>query len=303
MSKKLALKWHDSQSNWSNSLSSLRNDTEFADVTLISEDKVKFSAHKVLLASCSSMFKFILEGHNNSIPLLYFGGVSSEDLGFILDYIYFGEINIFQEQLDSFLETAKKLDINGLMKSIENETNNEKYMNQKEPIKNYESEESQTLDDDAPVIPIKRQYKKINDATKIDVSYMTPHEIDEKKKELFISDGRRFSCTECEYVTKERGNMNKHIEKHLIHVAKIDVSSMTSEEFDEKRKELWHKFDGMFYCTECDYVTKDKSNLKKHIKKHFVGLLYSCNHCNLDFSLFGALRYHKRIVHKKNLGI
>ena len=118
MSKKLALKWHDSQSNWSNSLSSLRNDTEFADVTLISEDKVKFSAHKVLLASCSSMFKFILEGHNNSIPLLYFGGVSSEDLGFILDYIYFGEINIFQEQLDSFLETAKKLDINGLMKSM-----------------------------------------------------------------------------------------------------------------------------------------------------------------------------------------
>ena len=201
MSKKFALKWPDSQSTWRNSLSTLRNDTEFADVTLISEDKIKFSAHKVLLASCSSMLKFILEGHNNSIPLLYLGGVSSEDLGFILDYIYFGEINIFQEQLDSFLETAKKLDIDGLMESIEHE----KYMNQKVPIKNYESEESQTLDDDAPVIPIKRQYKKSSDAAKIDVSYMTPHEIDEKKKELCISDGRRFSCTECEYVTKERG--------------------------------------------------------------------------------------------------
>ena len=160
MSKKFALKWPDSQSTWRNSLSTLRNDTEFADVTLISEDKIKFSAHKVLLASCSSMLKFILEGHNNSIPLLYLGGVSSEDLGFILDYIYFGEINIFQEQLDSFLETAKKLDIDGLMESIEHETNNEKYMDQKVPIKNYESEESQTLDDDAPVIPIKRKYKK-----------------------------------------------------------------------------------------------------------------------------------------------
>ena len=65
---------------------------------------------------------------------------------------------------------------------------------------------------------------------------------------------------------------NKHTEKHLTHVAKIDVSSMTFEEIDEKRKELWHKFDGMFFCTECDYSTKDKSNLKKHIKKHFVQL-------------------------------
>ena len=55
MSKKFALKWPDSQSTWRNSLSTLRNDTEFADVTLISEDKIKFSAHKVLPAACSSI--------------------------------------------------------------------------------------------------------------------------------------------------------------------------------------------------------------------------------------------------------
>ena len=102
MSEKFSLKWNDFQSNWNQSLSKLRNETEFADVTLISEDKVKFLAHKVLLSSCSNVFKMILKENINANPLLYLGGVSAVNLGFLLDYIYHGEVNLFQEQLDSF---------------------------------------------------------------------------------------------------------------------------------------------------------------------------------------------------------
>ena len=300
MSQKFALKSQDHLSNWSHSLSKLRNDKEFTDVTLISEDKVKFSAHKVLLSSCSSMFKFILEGHNNAIPLLYLGGVSSENLKFILDYMYYGEINLFQEQLDSFLESAKKIEIDGLTENIEHKTNNEKYLYQKVLIK---SEESQILDDDATVIR-KRQYMKSNDAAKIDVSSLTSEEIVEKRKEFCISGGGMFSCTECEYVSKARSNMNKHIDTHFVgHYmkacddTKIDVSSLTSEEVVEKRKELCQKVDGMFFCTECEHSTKDRSNINKHIDRHFVGLVYSCNSCNLEFSLPSGLRNHKISIH------
>ena len=87
MSEKFCLKWNDYQSNWIRSLSELRNDNDFTDVTLISDDKVKFSAHKVLLSSCSNMFKFILKNHIQANSLLFLGGVSSVNLGFILDYI------------------------------------------------------------------------------------------------------------------------------------------------------------------------------------------------------------------------
>ena len=106
MSEKFCLKWNDYQSNWNRSLSELRNDNDFADVTLISDDKVKFSAHKILLSSCSNMFKFIIKENTNAKTLLYLGGVSSRNLEFILDYIYYGEVNIYQEHLDSFLESA-----------------------------------------------------------------------------------------------------------------------------------------------------------------------------------------------------
>ena len=125
MSEKFSLKWNDYQPNWRKSLSELRNQTDLSDVTLISDDKVKFSAHKIILSSCSNMFKFIFKDNNQANPLLYLGAVSSVNLGFILDYIYHGEVSLFQEQLDSFLESAQKLEIEGLLGGNEEDLNEE----------------------------------------------------------------------------------------------------------------------------------------------------------------------------------
>ena len=109
MSEKFNLKWNDYSSNWNTSLLKLRENNAFADVTLITDDKVKFSAHRILLSPCSNVFDFILKDSNQESPLLFLSGVNSTNLGFILDYIYKGEVNMYQEQLDSFLESAQKL--------------------------------------------------------------------------------------------------------------------------------------------------------------------------------------------------
>ena len=115
MSEKFCLKWNDYQSNWNKALHELRQDADLADVTLKTEDKVQFSAHKILLSSCSNLFKFIFKSNAQANPLLFFGGVNSINLGLILDYIYHGEVDVFQENLDSFLESAQKLEIEGLL--------------------------------------------------------------------------------------------------------------------------------------------------------------------------------------------
>ena len=277
MSQKFALKSHNHLSNWNNSLSKLRNDTEFTDVTLISEDKVKFSAHKVLLSSCSSVFKFILEGHNNVNPLLYLGGVSSEYLKFILDYIYYGEVILLHEHLDGFLESAKKLEIDGLMESMDHEINH-----QKEQIKYHESDHSKTLTNDAPNTP-ERQYIKVHG------DFMKQEET------IKYHESEQFQALDEDAPVIPKRQYTKSSD-----TAKIDVSSMNSEELAEKRKDLCQKIDGMFICRECEYVTKDKSNLNKHIEgQHFVGLVYKCKHCNLEFSLQNTLRHHKSIAHRK----
>ena len=52
-SEKLCLKWNDFQENLNSAFEVLRNDKDFADVTLACEDGTHIEAHKVILASSS----------------------------------------------------------------------------------------------------------------------------------------------------------------------------------------------------------------------------------------------------------
>ena len=220
MSEKFALKWNDYQSNWNSSLSQLRKDTDFADVILISDDKVKFSAHKVLLSSCSNMFRFILKENSNANSLMYLGGVSSINIGLILDYIYNGEVNLFQEQLDSFLESAQKLEIEGLIgqEGIAEETHheNELYQEKENVIPSAQTKHLAKMNDNKEVIT-RRQYRipQNNDASMIDVTTFTYEEIEEKTKELHQRIDGVWTCMVCDYTSTKRDNVRKHVEKHM----------------------------------------------------------------------------------------
>ena len=221
MSEKFSLKWNDYQSNWNKSLYHLRKDTDFADVTLISDDKVKFFAHKVLLSSCSNMFKMILKENINASPLLYLGGVSAVNLRFLLDYIYNGEVNLFQEQLDSFLESAQKLEIEGLMGqegiAEDQETSNENKLEQEEKIVYSTAETKQIvrMNDNATT---RRQYQRpsTSDVANVDVTSMTPEQIEEKMKELYQKIDGVWTCTACDYATTTNSsNIRMHVERHI----------------------------------------------------------------------------------------
>ena len=114
MSEKFSLKWNDFQSNVSRTFGLLRKEKEFFDVTLVSDDQHQVQAHKLVLSACSPYFKNILTQNQHAHPLLCLDGIKSEELQFVLDYIYQGEVQIFQEQLDRFLHIAQKLSLEGL---------------------------------------------------------------------------------------------------------------------------------------------------------------------------------------------
>ena len=56
MSEKFCLQWNDFQENINSVFGRLRNDKEFANVTLASEDGQEIEAHKVILAASSPFF-------------------------------------------------------------------------------------------------------------------------------------------------------------------------------------------------------------------------------------------------------
>ena len=115
MPEKLCLQWNDFNENITVSFGSLRIDEDFTDVTLACEDGKQVEAHKVILATSSPFFKNILKRNKHAHPLLYMSGMKSKDLLAVLDFLYFGETNVYQEDLDSFLVIAEELELKGLM--------------------------------------------------------------------------------------------------------------------------------------------------------------------------------------------
>ena len=118
MSEKLCLQWNDFQDNIKSAFGDLREDNDFADVTLACEDGEQVEAHKVILAASSPFFQRLFGRNKHPHPLIYMRGVKSGELLSILDFLYRGEANVFQDNLDSFLAIAEELQLKGLTGKI-----------------------------------------------------------------------------------------------------------------------------------------------------------------------------------------
>ena len=112
-SEKFCLRWNDFESNISSAFIELRQDKDFFDVTLACDDE-QIQAHKVVLAACSPFFRNILRRNHHQHPLLYMKGVKYSDMQGVLNFMYHGEVNIAQEELNSFLSVAEDLKVKGL---------------------------------------------------------------------------------------------------------------------------------------------------------------------------------------------
>ena len=88
MSEKLCLQWNDFNANVNKAFGNLREDNDFADVTLASEDGHQVEAHKVILAASSPFFKDMLVKKKHNHPLIYMRGVKMDTLIAMVDFLY-----------------------------------------------------------------------------------------------------------------------------------------------------------------------------------------------------------------------
>ena len=70
VSDKFCLKWNDVKENISLTFESLREDTDFTNVTLACEDGVQVEAHKVILAAASPLFLNMFKRNKHPHPLV-----------------------------------------------------------------------------------------------------------------------------------------------------------------------------------------------------------------------------------------
>jgi len=173
--EKFCLKWNDYQSNIGHAFNDLREEKDFFDVTLACEDN-QIEAHKVVLSACSPFFKTILKRNPHQHPLLYLKGVNSRDLGSLLNFMYQGQVNVAQENLNTFLTVAEEFKVKGLTqgsseknkKKLEQELN--KHSGQHKPQNSQMSSVKSSESVPKPFVSIPQLVSLDDDVKCIDVS-------------------------------------------------------------------------------------------------------------------------------------
>ena len=253
---------NDFKENINDAFVSLRKDTDFTDVTLVCEDGHQFGAHKVILASSSPFFKNLLTRNNHAKPLLYMRGVKSEDLDAIIDFLYYGEANIYQENLESFLQIAEDFKLKGL-----NEDNRYKREDNEDPP---EPTEKPT--------PLKDATKKNKGKAIFDTGYS---ELGSKKK---ISSKRAVALSKNEF----HGTM-KELDEQI--KAMLGRSDNMIKKGDRMKNGDW-KMIRAYICQVCG-KEGTMTNIEAHIEKnHIDGIIIPCNFCEKTFRSRSYLRRH-----------
>ena len=266
MSEKLCLKWNDFQDNTNTAFGSLRNDNDFADVTLACEDGQQVEAHKVILAASSPFFQTMLKRNKHPHPLIYMRGVKSEDLVAIVDFLYCGKANVYQENIDSFLPIAQELNMKGLTGNGDNT----------EPLEE---------------INVKPETNRNQPHSSSTFSKVENSPFKDKRKDLY----------EVQRISAKTTDTTIAVQNHTV----TDVNVTNIQELDENVKSMMTKSQSFIHgrradmCTICGKEGKG-NNIMDHIEaNHLDGVSIPCNYCEKTFRSRSGLRKHISLYHRK----
>ena len=244
MQEKYNLTWHTYSDHLRVMMKEMMTSGDFADVTLVCDDKRQVRAHRNVLAASSPVFKDILKIENSSV--IFLKGVEFSEMESILQFIYLGEATFYEERMNHFLEAAKSLEIKELNKEVEEAPDEEdNSIQENENLIIRDSIDEQQTTDIRKQTPVKgtRMAGIQNDKTycvECDKSYSNYSALYKHKKAFH--EGVTYNCNQCDYKSALKANLKRHIE--------------TKHEDIKK-----------FACNFCEYRCFLKTDLQRHMKK------------------------------------
>merc|ERR1719342_1049169 len=105
-------------------LNKLRTENFLTDVTLVTEDFTLIPAHKIILTAISGFFEKLFRLQENANQtLICLQSVNYLELTQIIKYIYHGEVEVPEDNLNRFLGLAERFSLKGLL--IERQVDND----------------------------------------------------------------------------------------------------------------------------------------------------------------------------------
>jgi len=336
-SEKFCLRWNDFERNISGAFRELREDKDFFDVTLACDDD-QIQAHKVILSACSPFFRTILRRNRHEHPLLYLKGVKYVDLVSVLNFMYHGEVNVAQEELNSFLAVAEDLKVKGLTQNSSDANSIPKSELHKPRLRDppERAEPAPTPkrprpppppvqrappaapsyrhqdDDIQEVVPVKSEpithhpdpptNHTLAPMTQIEQSYNAPEpQVPQMQHAGVVADpNMEYGDEYGEYEGYEEGGMDGSYEGSM-----MDNSGLGGNEGNKELDMLISgalikdPMTGEWTCTYCQKANKNKARITRHAEVHFPGFTQQCPYCDKQLVSRNALRNHVSDAHTK----
>jgi len=299
-SEKFCLRWNDFESNISTAFRELRDDKDFFDVTLSCDDE-QIQAHKVILSACSPFFRGVLRRNPHAHPLLYLKGVKFSDLTAVLNFMYHGEVNVAQEELNSFLAVAEELRVKGLTQNNQS-GNNSSSSSKKEPFSAAPRPQAAAPRLPDPVPPP----KKPRPAAAPTYATHDDDDIQEVMPTVKTEPLQAAAAAPEPYQQQEQGGQLQQVDDGM------GYDEEGYEDYGQYGAEGGYEgtlvdadgnkgnFDalmsseggGLWRCLTCQLVRK-KMDLKRHIvAKHLYTAPVNCSSCGKQFKNSDSLRHH-----------
>jgi len=278
---KYDISWNNFESRLSRSFADIRDQEQFLDLTLAADaadgSVEVLRAHKVVLSACSPVLRnllvkqSVLTSHSPFMPvMLYLRGFSAKDLSHVLEFIYKGNVNLHQYELDDFLAVAKSLQI---------------------PLDEEEEDNQGALPK-----PGKRSSPTPSSAKKI------------KRPKKTTSPKSDTNGNHAEIVKMEESNEPEILEVDDEDTANgynaIDdlgerISAGAAAMKDTFIYENVEETGEGFHCKPCGKVLKYRAGLVRHVVDQHVnlGLKYQCPHCSSVSGTKSSLQSHMSKKH------
>ena len=247
MDEKLCLKWNDFQENLVSSFGSLKSDQDFTDVTLACEDQ-QFPAHKLVLSSCSPFFRTTLKKLSKQLhPVIFMRGLKSKHLEAVLDFIYKGETNVLQEDLEGVLLLAEELQLKGLegggaaeeelFKAAQTQNlNMNSFAENVKETRNIKDNKLDNMQTEVYGAMVSTETKSFS--SKIAVS----EDVERVVSEIISKQDNYWTCTMCQFKSPKRGHLREHAETHI---------------------------EGLQYpCNNCGKIMRSSGAFRQHIRRY-----------------------------------
>ena len=197
------LTWNRYSDHLREMVNEMMTSSQFADVTLVTDDKQLIRAHRNILSACSPVFKHILNLDSSiANPVIYLRGIQNSEMVSIMQLIYQGQVSFNEERLSELLTVSKNLEIKELAtvinindKTSVNEKRNENENKISDKIEDISKNLKLTLSDIALTKPQAQAVSFV--ANKADYNSLSEESI--------------FKCLDCERIFNDEQALFHHI--------------------------------------------------------------------------------------------